>query len=243
MKFKHFILTILVGPILLISCNKQVQQAGMALETEKDTISYCLGINYAKSNIDNNFDTVSTAIIANAMDDVYNEDELKISEEDAAQILQQYYMKKRRKAVKENLRKGQEFLEQNKEKEGVKVTESGLQYKILKEGTGESPSEDSRVKVNYKGTFIDGDVFDSSYDRGEPATFEVNRVIPGWSEGIKMMKEGGKWKFFIPSDIAYGESGTRGIDPNSTLIFEVELLEVLPPQPEKQQNPMQMQMK
>ncbi len=243
MNFKHFIIPILAVPSLLISCNKQVQQTSMALETEKDTISYCLGINYAKSNMNNNFDTVSTAIIANAMDDVYNEDELKISEEDAAQILQSYYMKKRRHAVSENLRKGKEFLEQNKEKEGVKVTESGLQYKILKEGSGESPTDNSRVKVNYKGSFIDGEVFDSSYDRGEPTTFEVNKVIPGWSEGIKMMKEGGKWKFFIPSDIAYGERGTRGIDPNSTLIFEVELLEVLPPQPKQQQNPMQMQMK
>ncbi len=242
MNFNHFILTILAGSIVLISCNKQVQQAGKALETEKDTISYCLGVNYAKSNMDNNFDTVSTAIIANAMDDVYKENELKISEDNAAQILQSYYMKKRRQMVSENLEKGQKFLAQNKEKEGVKVTESGLQYKVIKEGSGKSPTDSSQVKVNYKGTFIDGEVFDSSYDRGEPATFSVDRVIPGWSEGIKMMKEGAKWEFYIPSDIAYGERGTRGIDPNSTLIFEVELLEVLPPQ-QKQQNPMQMQMR
>jgi FKBP-type peptidyl-prolyl cis-trans isomerase len=127
-----------------------------------------------------------------------------------------------------NLEKGEAFLKDNAKKEGVKTTASGLQYKVLKEGTGKAPKATDNVKVHYKGTLLDGTEFDSSYKRGEPATFPLNRVIPGWTEGVQLMKEGAKYQFTIPSKLAYGERGTPGgpIPPNATLIFEVELIAV-----------------
>jgi len=127
----------------------------------------------------------------------------------------------------ENLKKGQKFLEENKKKPGVKVTDSGLQYEILKKGTGKVPGLKDKVKCNYKGTLIDGTVFDSSYDRGKPATFGVDRVIKGWTEALQMMPVGSKWKLYIPSDLAYGERGAgKDIGPNEVLIFEIELLDI-----------------
>ena len=134
----------------------------------------------------------------------------------------------REKSNQKNLKEGQEFLKKNKKKEGVKTTESGLQYKVIEEGKGDSPGEYDTVKVHYTGTNIDDEVFDSSKKRGKPVEFPVDRVIPGWTEGLQLMKEGAKYKFFIPAELAYGKRAPRGsdIEPNETLIFEVELLEV-----------------
>ncbi|MDQ6623557.1 MAG: FKBP-type peptidyl-prolyl cis-trans isomerase, partial [Verrucomicrobiota bacterium] len=126
-----------------------------------------------------------------------------------------------------NQAKGEKFLAENKSKEGVKTTPSGLQYKVLKEGSGASPKENDTVVTNYRGTLIDGTEFDSSYKRNEPATFPVNRVIKGWTEALQMMKPGSKYQLFIPATLAYGERGAGGnIGPNETLIFDVELVEV-----------------
>jgi FKBP-type peptidyl-prolyl cis-trans isomerase FkpA/FKBP-type peptidyl-prolyl cis-trans isomerase FklB len=138
-----------------------------------------------------------------------------------------------RKATGEkNAVEGKKFLEENKAKSGVKTTSSGLEYKVEKEGSGNPPKETDTVKVNYRGTLINGTEFDSSYKRGQPATFPVNRVIKGWTEGLQMMKPGSKYQFFIPSDLAYGERGAGSdIGPNSVLLFDVELLEVVPPTP------------
>ncbi|GGF62729.1 FKBP-type peptidyl-prolyl cis-trans isomerase [Alteromonas lipolytica] len=136
------------------------------------------------------------------------------------------------KMAVENLEKGAAFLAENGAKEGVVTTESGLQYEIIAEGEGSSPVATDTVKVHYKGTLLDGTEFDSSYSRGEPAVFPLNRVIPGWTEGVQTMKEGGKTRFFIPAELAYGERSTGNITPNSTLIFEVELLEVIKPEAE-----------
>ncbi|MEX0916425.1 MAG: FKBP-type peptidyl-prolyl cis-trans isomerase, partial [Wenzhouxiangellaceae bacterium] len=128
-----------------------------------------------------------------------------------------------------NREEGEAFLAANADKAGITVTESGLQYRVIEEGEGASPDADDRVTVHYRGKLISGVEFDSSYSRGEPATFGLNQVIPGWTEGLQLMQKGAKYEFFVPSDLAYGEQGRPGpIGPNSTLIFEVELLEVVP---------------
>ena len=129
-----------------------------------------------------------------------------------------------------NAKAGAAFLAENGKKAGVVTTNSGLQYLVIKQGTGKQPASDSRVKVHYEGRLIDGTVFDSSIDRGEPLTFPLNQVIAGWTEGVQLMKEGAKYRLFIPSTLAYGETGANTIPPSSTLIFDVELLEVLPAQ-------------
>jgi FKBP-type peptidyl-prolyl cis-trans isomerase FkpA len=130
-----------------------------------------------------------------------------------------------------NMAEGKAFLEKNKTAAGVVTTASGLQYKVLRAGSGPKPSADAVVKVNYKGSLLDGKVFDSSYDRNEPVEFPLNQVVPGWSEGVGLMNVGSKYQFWIPSDLAYGEAGSPPvIGPNATLVFEVELLEIKAPQ-------------
>jgi FKBP-type peptidyl-prolyl cis-trans isomerase len=135
-------------------------------------------------------------------------------------------MKSANAAADKNKKEGEAFLEANKTKPGVKSLPSGIQYVVLKEGTGKQPKATDEVKVHYHGTLIDGTVFDSSVNRGEPATFRLDQVIPGWTESVQKMKEGSKWRVFIPSDLAYGPRGPASIGPNATLIFEIELLEV-----------------
>jgi FKBP-type peptidyl-prolyl cis-trans isomerase len=160
-------------------------------------------------------------------EDVFTRMEAQMAIQDFVMKQQQVMQEKNEEEAQTNLAEGQEFLAENKEREEVQVTESGLQYEVLEEGSGASPSPNDTVVVHYHGTLIDGTVFDSSVDRGEPATFVVNQVIEGWTEGLQMMQEGGKWKLYIPSDLAYGPTQrSELIKGNSTLIFEVELLEV-----------------
>jgi FKBP-type peptidyl-prolyl cis-trans isomerase FkpA len=163
-------------------------------------------------------------------------DTLKFTPEQIQQIAQQGEEMLRTKqqemaaqAAEKNIEAGVAYLAENAERDGVTTTESGLQYEVLEEGEGNSPAATDMVKVHYRGTLLDGTVFDSSYDRGEPAEFPLNRVIPGWTEGVQLMKEGAKYRFHIPSELAYGERATGAITPNSTLIFDVELLEVKAP--------------
>jgi len=152
----------------------------------------------------------------------------KISEEDANALVQKFFAEAGDRESQANLEEGNKFLEENKGREGITVTESGLQYEVLTEGTGAKPTAADQVRVHYHGTLIDGTVFDSSVDRGEPAVFGVGQVIPGWTEALQLMPIGSKWKVYLPSNIAYGERGAGGdIGPNSALIFEVELLEIV----------------
>ncbi len=155
---------------------------------------------------------------------------LKMTVEQAQAYLQTYFPKAQEKEAATNKAASEKFMEDNAKKDGIKVTPSGLQYKVITEGTGPKPDSISVVKVNYKGTLADGTEFDSSYKRGEPATFPLNQVIKGWGEGIQLMPVGSKYMFFIPSDLGYGDRGAGGkIKGNMALIFEVELLEIVPP--------------
>lgn len=154
--------------------------------------------------------------------------ETAITPEEANKLIQEYLQELTEKKTVEIKAAGNRFLEENKKNENVKVTASGLQYVVEKEGTGEQPSATDEVTVHYTGKLLDGTVFDSSVNRGEPATFPLNRVIPGWTEGVQLMKEGAKYTFFIPSDLAYGPQGVpNAIPPHSTLVFDVELIKVI----------------
>ncbi|MDE7180735.1 MAG: FKBP-type peptidyl-prolyl cis-trans isomerase [Muribaculaceae bacterium] len=193
-----------------------------------DKLSYAWGIAMGRQlqgmgmkdlNIDDFKDGVKAAVEGS---------ELAISPEEAQKLIQDYLNDLQAKAEEAAKSVGKKFLEENKLNEKVQETSSGLQYVVEKEGDGAQPTAEDEVTVHYTGKLLDGTVFDSSVNRGEPATFPLNRVIPGWTEGVQLMKEGSKYTFFIPSDLAYGAQGVPGaIPPHSTLIFEVELLKVV----------------
>ena len=192
-----------------------------------EKVSYSLGVNVAKSVKNQGLTSIDSDAIAQAFTDVFEGNDLKISEQESNVILQDFFGKLAKKAQSANVEAGQKFLSENAKRNGVVTTKSGLQYEVLVEGTGVSPKENDKVTVHYHGTLIDGTVFDSSVDRGKPATFPVNGVIPGWVEALQLMNQGAKYKLFIPSELAYGERGAGGsIGPNATLIFEVELISI-----------------
>lgn len=206
------------------------------LKDQKDKASYSIGHDIGSTFKKQNVDLNPDAILAGMKDAMAGKDALSKDERD--KVLEAFTKEMTEKqaalskeTAEKNAAAGEKFLAENKKKEGVKVTASGMQYKVLKEGTGPTPKETDTVVTNYKGTLIDGTEFDSSYKRGEPASFPVNRVIKGWTEALQMMKTGSKYQLFIPASLAYGERGAgRDIGPNSTLIFEVELLSIKPPE-------------
>ena len=216
----------------LFSCGNQVNEV-KSLKTEVDSVSYAIGLNYS-NQLKKGFEEVNEAVLNQGIRNGLDSTNLLIETKDIQNILKNYFQKKQEAKKKEELAKaevyktaGVAFLEANKAKEGVKTTESGLQYIVLKEGTGKRPTTKSRVKVHYHGTTIDGTVFDSSVDKGKPAEFGVTQVIKGWTEGLQLMKEGAKYKFFIPQELAYGANPRPGvIKPFMALVFEVELLEI-----------------
>lgn len=206
-----------------------------ALKTDKDKHSYMIGMTFGMQLKDFK-DDLDVAMIQKAMAEtlaggktMMTEQEMQEVSNAFRQIVQQKREATRIKAAGENKAKGDEFLAKNKAAAGVKTTESGLQYSVIKEGSGAKPKATDQVKVHYVGTLVNGTKFDSSIDRGQPATFPLNGVIPGWTEGLQLMTVGSKYKFFIPGNLAYGEQGQPqgGIGPNEVLIFEVELLEIL----------------
>lgn len=216
MKFKLLFVFLLAG---------QISFSQMALNNEQDSLSYALGVSIGQSlraqNLEPDFDKM-----IQAMKDMKT-GALLLSPDMCGMYIQSYFQKNQDKVANENLKLGNDFLMKNKARNGVVTTASGLQYEIMKAGEGAKPLASDKVKVHYHGTLIDGTVFDSSVERGSPATFGVTQVIQGWVEGLQLMPQGSKWKFFIPANLAYGNRGQGKIGPNSTLVFEVELLEVI----------------
>ncbi len=193
-----------------------------------DKVSYALGIGIGRQLADMGANDIVTEDFAAAMKDVLTGAELKIDEAEAQALVQEYLQKKGEEKVKAVKAEGENFLAENAKKEGVVTLPSGLQYQVLKEGNGKSPKATDQVKCHYEGTLINGKVFDSSYRRNEPATFPLNGVIAGWTEGLQLMKEGAKYRFFIPFNLAYGTRGAgQDIPPYAALIFDVELIEVI----------------
>lgn len=192
-----------------------------------DKLSYAWGIAMASQLKAMGVENLNTEDYCKAVKDVFEGAELAVKPEEAQTLINNYLMELQEKATRLAKEAGERFLAENGKKEGVHTTASGLQYVVEKEGTGKQPSATDNVTVHYTGRLLNGHVFDSSVSRGEPATFPLNRVIPGWTEGLQLMKEGAKYVFFIPSDLAYGAHGAgNDIPPHSTLIFEVELIKV-----------------
>jgi len=223
---KLLILSLTTG--MLVSCNVNKKTSHAKLDTQMKKVSYSLGVSMGAYYAKQGFDSIDVAAFADAFELALHEKDCQISEADANIVLQDFFRDASAKKGESMKKEGAEFLKENSTKSGVVTLPDGLQYSILKEGTGPMPKVTDKVKVHYTGTLIDGTVFDSSVERGEPITFPVNGVIKGWTEALQLMKVGAKWKLFVPSDLAYGEQGAgQQIAPYSTLIFEVELLDIV----------------
>lgn len=232
MKRISVILFATIASMAMISCNKE--SAKVELKTTEDSLSYAIGMRlydmYISDRLNNDTDS---SIVKAAFNDMVNGSAL-LTEEQEEQVIMQFFTQKQEEQQREQARQyeeiknaGEKFLAENATRPEVKTTESGLQYEVITEGKGKKPAATDVVKVHYKGTTIDGTVFDSSYDRGEPAEFPLNRVIPGWTEGLQLMSVGSKYKLYIPYQLGYGEHGAgQDIKPFSALIFDVELLEI-----------------
>src|SRR5881227_480795 len=231
----HFMKNLVIGITLATLATPVLAENRPALKDNKDKVSYSIGLDIGMTFQKQKMEINSDLLAAGVKDGLSGVKPL-LSPDEVRQVMTQFSKDMREKtaaatkeAAEKNSKEGEKFLAENKTKPGVKTTASGLQYKMEKEGNGTPPKETDTVVVNYRGTLIDGTEFDSSYKRGEPATFPVNRVIKGWTEALQLMKPGAKYQLFIPSDLAYGPGGTGGdIGPNATLIFEVELMSVKP---------------
>jgi FKBP-type peptidyl-prolyl cis-trans isomerase FklB len=226
---KYLVTTIAV--VLSFGANVFGEDKPPQLKDQKDKASYSIGLNVGFTLKRQNLDLNNDAFMAGFKDAVGGKKPLLTEQEvkDTMMAFEKDMQQKQEAAGQKSAAEGEKFLAENKTKEGVKTTASGLQYKVIKEGTGAQPKASDTVSVNYRGTLIDGTEFDSSYKRGQPATFPVGGVIKGWTEALQLMKAGSKYQLFIPANLAYGERGAgRDISPNSTLIFEVELLDVKP---------------
>lgn len=201
---------------------------------EFDRLSYALGLSMGNNFRASGIDKIDVDSFADGVAAVFYGAQPKMTYDEAKAVIQEYFQalesrqqEEAKVASEANAKAGREFLDKNGNREEVKVTPSGLQYEVIKEGTGAKPEATDRVVVHYTGRLIDGTVFDSSEERGEPATFGVTQVIPGWVEALQMMNAGSQWRLFIPAELAYGAQGVPGIGPNQTLIFDVTLLEVV----------------
>ena len=213
--------------LLLISLLGVGTLQAQKLKTAMDSLSYSVGVLVAQNLKSQGLDQLDEKSLAKGLADGLKDGEAKVNPEQANAIVQEYMTRKKNEQSNNNMEAGKKFLADNAKREGVVTLPSGLQYEVMKAGEGASPKATDKVTVHYHGTLLDGTVFDSSVNRGEPASFPVNGVIKGWVEALQLMKVGDKWKLFIPSELAYGNRGAGGdIGPFATLIFEVELLSI-----------------
>lgn len=227
MKFK----LIFIAATLLVSasCNGQKKGDGAKanLKTQIDSVSYGIGVAIGENLKRDNLDSINVDMLAKGIKDIFKNDTTAVvlNQDQANQVISTYIEGMKAKKTEQSMAASKKFFEENKKKDGVQETASGLQYKVIKMGTGSKPAATDTVIAHYHGTLMDGKVFDSSVERGEPVPFPVNQVIPGWTEALQLMPVGSKWTLYIPSNLAYGERGAGGvIGPNESLIFEVELL-------------------
>lgn len=223
---KLSIVVVLLGAIVLTSCNKK--SSSVKLKNDIDSLSYCIGVSIGENLKQAELPSFNTEVFRKAVEDVLAKRETKIKPENAGMYIQEYFTKLQMEQGLKNKQEGEEFLKKNKEKKGVITTASGLQYEVLKEGTGPHPTKDDMVSIHYKGMLIDSTIFDSSYERGQPVTFAVGGVIPGFTEALQLMTVGSKYRVWIPSELGYGPNGNPrgGIKPYSVLVFEIELLSI-----------------
>jgi FKBP-type peptidyl-prolyl cis-trans isomerase FklB len=224
---KSFLALLLIISMIVNVSGQQVTE-GQPLKNYSDSLSYGFGLLIGNNMFVQGVDLIDQDKFMTGFQTGYSNLETALSLEIANMIVQDYFNKQISDEANMNLQKSNEFLAANQAKEGVVTTPSGLQYKILTAGTGDSPKETDQVRVHYHGTFIDGGVFDSSIDRNEPIVFGVNQVISGWTEALQLMQTGARWMLYIPPSLAYGEKGAGGvIGPNQALVFEVELIEIV----------------
>ena len=220
----------IITGFLIIGCESSDNQQAPKLETAIDSVSYSIGVDIGKNMKTQELDINDKAMFA-GWSAAFNGDTLQLTEEDMLatlnnfrKVMQEKVQQRAKAQAEENLTKGNTFLAENAKKEGVVTLESGLQYKVIEEGSGEIPTEKSKVTVHYRGTLINGEEFDSSYKRGQPYTTPVTNVIKGWTEALQLMPVGSKWELYVPSNLAYGNSPRGPGGPNSALVFEVELI-------------------
>jgi FKBP-type peptidyl-prolyl cis-trans isomerase FklB len=226
---KHFVVAIVSIGLLFGVCSAADK---LELKSQKDKESYSLGYQFGQNmkaqGVDLNLKVYTTGIqdALRGANPTLSEEEIQKTISDLQKRMATAQQKELKGMADKNIADAKAFMEENKKKEGVKTLPSGLQYKILAEGSGKTPKAADEVTVNYKGTLIDGREFDNSYKRGSPASFRLDKVIKGWTEALQLMKEGSKWQLFIPPELGYGERGAGPVPPNSVLIFEVELISV-----------------
>ncbi len=227
MNKKIFALAICFSIATLLSCEGQKGKTSVSLKSQSDSVAYGIGVSIGGNMKKDGLDSLNLDIMKEAIRSAIKGDSLLLDAGKAQDVIQEYLASKQKLKGSSTLEAGTKFLAENKKKQGVVELPDGLQYMVVKEGTGPKPTASDTVSVHYHGTLIDGTVFDSSVERGEPAEFPVGAVIPGWTEALQLMKVGSKYKLFIPSNLAYGErSAGPKISANSTLIFDVELLSI-----------------
>ena len=205
---------------------KKVSTPPTTLKSSIDSFSYAVGMSMASFYKEQGVENINSALVVRAINDVKAGKQL-ISEEQVNSCIMEYMQVAKSAKASGNKKEGQAFLAQNRTKQGVTTTASGLQYSIITEGTGPKPTADDQVKVHYHGTLLDGTIFDSSVQRGEPIVLGLRNVISGWTEALQLMPVGSKWKLYLPSDLAYGDMGSGMIKPGATLVFEVELIDIV----------------